>query len=110
MKKKWNQKGFAQAQARVKGSPLVTQDAVLSEIENIARALQLGPSITRQCPYCKHWFKQDPNCVRLSGCCLSYNCSLKKNGYVVIYYLGVKEEKTQISNHLTLKISIRTSH
>lgn len=93
MKNKWNQKGFAQAQARVKGSPLVTQDAVLSEDENIARALQLHPSITRQCPDCKHWFKQDPNCVRLSGCCLSYNCSLKEMVTLLFITLVSKKKR-----------------
>ena len=70
MKKKLNQKGFfqrqcAQVQARVKGSTFVTYYAVLSKDENIARALQLGPSVTRQFSDRKHWFKQDPNCVRL---------------------------------------------
>ena len=60
MKKKLNQ-----VQARLKGRAFITYDAVLNKDENIARALQLGPSVTRQCPDRKHWFKQDPNCVRL---------------------------------------------
>lgn len=101
MKKNLNQ-GFAQVQAGVKGSTFVTQDAVLSEDENIARTLQLGPSLTRQCPDCKHWFKQDPNCGMLWMLSLIH-C------YLLLW--SHRRYPTQICNHLTLKMSIRrTSH